>query len=246
MTKSKKLRSLTVAALAATALFAAQPAAATTEITLNGMWAGGNNDIISFTGNDWHTGAAAADITNKWAFAGGFSTTNKATGATFQSFCVDIFHFFNGFPITSNDSLSPATIISGKAATDLGRLFTAHGDAVNVKQGIDNAHNEAAFQLAVWEIVNEQKEGVYNVSSGNFQASGADAGLAQQWLNSLAAVSQFTASVWKVESTVTKGNGAAQDVVVFNPVPEPQTYAMMLVGLGLLGFSARRKNQNLG
>lgn len=29
------------------------------------------------------------------------------------------------------------------------------------------------------------------------------------------------------------------------PVPEPQTYAMMLVGLGLLGFSARRKKQDV-
>jgi hypothetical protein len=27
-----------------------------------------------------------------------------------------------------------------------------------------------------------------------------------------------------------------------SPVPEPETYAMMLVGLGLLGFAARRRN----
>jgi len=29
-----------------------------------------------------------------------------------------------------------------------------------------------------------------------------------------------------------------------SPVPEPEMYAMMLVGLGLLGFSARRRNLN--
>jgi hypothetical protein len=29
-----------------------------------------------------------------------------------------------------------------------------------------------------------------------------------------------------------------------NPVPEPETYAMMLAGLGLLGFMARRTKQN--
>lgn len=33
--------------------------------------------------------------------------------------------------------------------------------------------------------------------------------------------------------------------LVANPVPEPETYAMMLAGLGLLGFSARRKKQKL-
>ncbi|MBY0269325.1 MAG: PEP-CTERM sorting domain-containing protein [Burkholderiales bacterium] len=31
--------------------------------------------------------------------------------------------------------------------------------------------------------------------------------------------------------------------VVTSPVPEPETYAMMLSGLGLLSFMARRKNQ---
>lgn len=29
-----------------------------------------------------------------------------------------------------------------------------------------------------------------------------------------------------------------------NPVPEPETYAMMLAGLGLMGFMSRRKNVN--
>ncbi|MDO8990638.1 MAG: FxDxF family PEP-CTERM protein [Sideroxyarcus sp.] len=31
---------------------------------------------------------------------------------------------------------------------------------------------------------------------------------------------------------------------VVTPVPEPETYAMLLVGLGLLGFSARRKSNS--
>ena len=30
-----------------------------------------------------------------------------------------------------------------------------------------------------------------------------------------------------------------------SPVPEPKTYAMMLLGLGLMGFSARRRMNNL-
>ena len=32
---------------------------------------------------------------------------------------------------------------------------------------------------------------------------------------------------------------------VVSPVPEPKTYAMMLLGLGLMGFSARRRMNNL-
>jgi hypothetical protein len=35
-------------------------------------------------------------------------------------------------------------------------------------------------------------------------------------------------------------------IVSTNAIPEPETYAMMLVGFGLLGFVARRRKQSLG
>lgn len=35
------------------------------------------------------------------------------------------------------------------------------------------------------------------------------------------------------------------DNLVYAPVPEPETYAMLLAGLGLLGFAARRKQQRI-
>jgi hypothetical protein len=35
-----------------------------------------------------------------------------------------------------------------------------------------------------------------------------------------------------------------QIAVIQQPVPEPKTYAMMIVGLGLMGFMARRRNIN--
>lgn len=244
MTKSKKLRGLTAAALAATALFVAQPAAADT-IQLNGMWAGSNTaNSISFNGLDWHTGlAASVNDNNVWA--GGFNTTNTTTGGSaFQSFCVDIFHNFSFVAQSTDTLLTAAAVINSTVAEDLGRLFTAHHADIDSKTS--TAGNEAAFQLAVWEIVNEQKDG-YNLASGNFKATGDDVALAQSWLTDLTrpSVSQYAANIWKVQ-VGQNGNSGPQDVVVFTPVPEPQTYAMMLVGLGLLGFSARRKNQNLG
>jgi hypothetical protein len=41
-----------------------------------------------------------------------------------------------------------------------------------------------------------------------------------------------------------KSIGSYSGNINVNPVPEPEIYAMMLVGLGLLGFSARRRNEN--
>lgn len=35
------------------------------------------------------------------------------------------------------------------------------------------------------------------------------------------------------------------DNLVYAPVPEPETYAMLLAGLGLLGFAARRRQENV-
>jgi len=244
MTKSTKLRGLTAAALAATALFAAQPAAADT-IEINNFWAGYGVDSISFSGINWKTGNTAT--VNETAYAGGFNTTNKSTGETFQSFCVDIFDSFN-FGAQSEDTLKPATIISTRAAADLGRLYTNHHAAIDSIHSSGNS--EAAFQLAVWEIVNEQTEGGYSLSTGAFKATGNDFSLAQQWLKELgvASASAYSANIWNVQSMNSTDKGISQDLVVFSrvqtPVPEPETYAMMLVGLGLLGFSARRKNHN--
>lgn len=43
------------------------------------------------------------------------------------------------------------------------------------------------------------------------------------------------------EPAVFNANGGRLDVLALAPVPEPETYAMMLSGLGLIGLSARRR-----
>lgn len=48
-----------------------------------------------------------------------------------------------------------------------------------------------------------------------------------------------------IRSIAYKGNYVVVDNFTFNtPVPEPETYAMLLAGLGLLGLSTRRRNRN--
>jgi len=44
-------------------------------------------------------------------------------------------------------------------------------------------------------------------------------------------------------SVIGKAGGKYSGDIAVSPVPEPETYAMMLAGLGLLGFSARRRKQ---
>ncbi len=240
MTKNIKLNGSTVALVVA-ALFTAQPVVADT-IELNSFWAGSGTVTIDFTGTNWHNGSTVTGL-HETGGSGGFLTYDLTIDPSkqkgFQSFCVDIFHSFN-FAVDSTDVLQSATLISSTAAADLGRLYTNHH--ADIDSHGSSAANEAAFQLAVWEIVNEGS-GAYTLGGGNFKATGTGSALAQSWLNELgiASTSNYSANIWTVQSMLTSGHGYAQDVVVFAAVPEPETYAMMLAGLGLLGFSARRR-----
>lgn len=228
ITMNAKIKS-TAMAVALAGLFAAQPAAA---------------DTLTFNG--FSDGYVAASIYNAPSpvggnptsvRAGGFSMTNATAGGTFQAWCVDIFSRMassTNYTFTTGAALAP--LYTSTQITALERLASN-----NLASVTSNPTNSAAFQLAVWEIVNE-RSGTYNVSvgSGNFYADSAAAGAANSMLNNLgSAAPTMILSVWK-ESTY-----PTQDLAVFAPVPEPQTYAMMLAGLGLMGFVARRRQQTL-
>ncbi len=47
-----------------------------------------------------------------------------------------------------------------------------------------------------------------------------------------------------VQGLGTNGEDSAKYGTSVSPVPEPETYAMMLAGLGLMGFAARRRKAN--
>jgi len=228
-------------------LFPAQAVLADT-IQLNNFWSSNGSATITFNGTNYHNGAPASFT--ETGSAGGFRTYNLTTDPgmlnSFQSWCLDIFHSF-GFPVTStNVFATAASIFGGAKATDLGRLYTNQHALID--STASTANNSAAFQLAVWEIVSEQEGSPYNLGSGNLQVTSGSTGYAtaQTWLaqlNSTPSVSQFDANVWSVTSNTGPFGAGAQDVGVFTPVPEPGTYAMMLAGLGLLGFAARRRQK---
>jgi len=79
-------------------------------------------------------------------------------------------------------------------------------------------------------------------SSGSGQLAAGDYILA--WGGSVNSTSQETGTV----GTLFGSEGFTQSgelTVIAAPVPEPETYAMMLAGLGLLGMMARRRKQKI-
>ncbi len=259
MTQNRIAKHSLKAALIAAALIGAQPAWADT-IELNNFWAGAGNVTVNYSGNVWYNSGYGSVNVNVYGGSGGFKTYDLTTDpnkkSPFQTFCVDIFHDF-GFSVDSVDSAPTGTPsgLSSAAILNLDRLYTKYGSYITSTSS--SSVHESAFQLAIWAIVNDgaaiNQSGLFDLTGGPIKFSNDSTGsaitTAQQWLNSLAnTTSSYNAQFLMVQNQGPVNSTGAQDVVYFTPasaVPEPETYAMILAGLGLLGFLARRrKSQN--
>ena len=165
------------------------------------------------------------------AYAGGFLT--DAGGNTFTSWCVDIFqHTYFGETVNNYSLTNGASALGAARADALGRLATeAYGS-------VTNAASSGAFQLAIWEIVNENSGNPYNLGAGNFRADSVSNGsltLAQQWLNNLGGVNHYVVSVWQSQSR--------QDLAVFERVSVPEAGSLTMLGIGLLAAGVARRRQ---
>lgn len=152
--------------------------------------------------------------------------------ASFETYCVDLYQHI-GFGETYTDYTLPNTthtFANSNAYADLGRLYATAGPIA------DSVH-EAAFQIAVWEIAYETTN-LYNLADGSAVFSGGSAAtsgaltLASGWLSTLANGAHPSISVLESREH--------QDMI-FAPVPEPETYSLLIAGLAVVGFVARRR-----
>ena len=166
--------------------------------------------------------------------AGGFATTLNGS-PTFVSYCVDL-HQHIAFNTLYPEYTAPGTahvFANSRAYADIGRLYANAGV-------VDTAVEEAAFQIAVWDIAYETTPGTYALGSGAASFSGGTAdssgalGLASTWLLGLGSGAGRPISVLESREH--------QDVV-FAPVPEPSNYMLMVAGLLATVEISRRKRK---
>jgi hypothetical protein len=174
--------------------------------------------------------------------AGGFNASYDPVGAvpanSFVAYCIDLAQTFSwntGFYVTEN---TPVSLFGNFAAGALDRLYTQHFASATTPT------LSAAFQLAVWEIISETGASTYSalgLGSGAFQATSGNTtarSTADSWLQNLGAGGS---GGYTLTALVGPNN---QDQMMATPVPEPETYMMLLAGLGLMGFVANRRRRN--
>jgi hypothetical protein len=239
MSRSKSAPKV-AAALAIAAVAFAQPATADTLKYIEPAYAPWDGSFTIQDGSPYR-----APVTIR---AGAFemkdiSGPTLPVGTTFEAWCVDIYHFLNtsssGTTYTLRDGDAFYAGSNSYKDADLERLASYVFDSDLLTNNVQSA----AFQLAVWEIVNDSAgHGFYNVGYGDFKVTSGDGSAiakANEWLGIVNAgtyaISQRL-DVWHQNIP-----GSTQDLAVFAPIPEPETYAMILAGLGLMGFVARRR-----
>ena len=155
--------------------------------------------------------------------AGGFHVTTSAS-ESFIAWCMEL---------TQNLSLPGTYEESGPqfvadTADSLSRLFTGY------VEDIDTGVEAAAFQVAIWEIISDE---TYDLTQGEFFVVNNQA--VQDEANSyLAGLSAFDAG-YDLRYFTSAGS---QDLLTAapSPVPLPATGLMLLAGLGMLGYRARK------
>ncbi|SNC74375.1 PEP-CTERM protein-sorting domain-containing protein [Marinobacter sp. es.048] len=160
-----------------------------------------------------------------------------------DAFCVDIDTYLDTTN-TISYSLEDAGTYFGDAnkVDQIGRLYTGFESLVS------GADRSAAFQLALWEIINEDA-GSLDLSNGSFSSSAFDSarGIGEGWLGSLNGF-ENNYQLYVLSSELLESNGGlekkSQDLLVFSPkppvkVPEPGTLA--LLALGIFGLVLRKK-----
>ncbi len=157
-------------------------------------------------------------------------------GNSFATFCTDLAQTFF-FNTTYNDY----SVVDGDTAwgTAKSRSLDKAVSYMLAAGGPTNASNSAAYQAMVWEVLYETS-GTFSFTGGTFTASSGDAA-AQTALNGINWGSIAGQAVThNVDQLYSRSH---QDFMVYAPVPEPETYAMMLAGLGLMGAVARRRTR---
>jgi len=212
------------------------------------------DDPVTVVLGGFKHGSKQATITNNDTLIGTYGAgeyLGTLNGQSFSTFCTDVYQSLSFGPTYTYDRLTsdktkqlwgnapyPETPYNSNSYSLVSKLFTTAYSSVN------NSTSSAAFQYALWELLYE-KTGNYTIGGdGNFTLSGTDSAAATQantWLASLSGAAEGYSVQSLFKGELNPSRTGVQDLVIATPVPEPQTYALALVSLGIVAGYARRR-----
>jgi hypothetical protein len=155
-----------------------------------------------------------------------------ASETSFVAWCAELTQTFS-FGITYEyDLVSGASYFGAQKAADLSRLFTA-------AQGfVVDKYTSAAMQAGIWEIIYE-KGPKFSLDDGTFKGMAED----HAGDGAFAIINGYlvTLAGFNPEARIdVLTNGEHQDFLVAT-IPEPETWMLLGVGLGIVGLLRRRR-----
>jgi hypothetical protein len=214
-----------------TALFAAQAASGAVPVI-------GVGDKITFADGPGASPGGAFLLTD-------YNSTGTISKGSFQSFCLETNETMSFGPFFTVSGISAAAKNGGSGGAVGGQdpldvrtawLYTQYIETPSVLNSVvgwsaaSAIDRGTAMQQAIWRIEQETLFITSNTLANNLINAAGAAG----W--------QDTGRVY-VLNMVNASGGNAQDQLYITPVPEPEAYAMLAAGLGLMGFVARRRRQ---
>jgi hypothetical protein len=168
------------------------------------------------------------------------------------TFCIDVTQGLYTFVDFVDSPLSAAFPNALKQAQIAGLLTFGNPLIDAATSPADKSAIAAALGLSIWEVLYEGSTSGYDVLTGNFNVYGDFvplAGRANSYL-ALATSGAWSGDVGRVR-TLIDATGASQNQVYLGAaalggVPEPTTWAMLILGFGIIGGAmrqARRRRQ---
>jgi hypothetical protein len=208
-----------------------------------------NTVSVRFMDRDASAPVLTTSMTSNYA-TGALSFTDAAAGS-FLAYCVEPSQSFalsfKSDGVTPNFKTYTVDSFSNGQASLLQALYSSSFASIH------SGNQQAAFQLAIWEIVREssgalsivQGDGVFFLKTAGAvgHQNGVNTAVQALATNYLSAAQSYSGP--DLYSLTKLSNASYQDLVVAtalaNPVPEPESYALFLAGLGAIGLIARRR-----